>query len=111
LETKTEKKAKSKKKKKGSTYDTTLGMLKDGMTIEQIANERQLSKGTISTHCARLIKLEKIDLSDVMDSDKRNALSDLFDAYDGGSMTGLKELAGDDFSWDELRLYQASLLI
>lgn len=111
LETKAEKKAKSKKKKKGSTYDTTLEMVKDGMSIGDIAKERQLSKGTISTHCARLIQQEKMELRDVMDADKRNALSDLFDDYEGGSMTGLKEKAGNKFTWDELKLYQASLLV
>ena len=86
-------------------------MVKDGLSIEQIAGERQLSKGTISTHCARLIKLEKLELSDVMEAEKRNALSDLFDDYDGGSMSGLKEKVGSKFSWDELKLYQASMLV
>ena len=86
-------------------------MVKDGLSIEQIANERQLSKGTISTHCARLIKLEKLELSDVMEGKMRNDLSDLFDDYDGGSMSGLKEKVGNKFTWDELKLYQASLLV
>ena len=111
LKTKTEKKQQASKKKTGTTYDTTLQMVKDGLSIEQIANERQLSKGTISTHCARLIKLEKLELSDVMEGKMRNDLSDLFDDYDGGSMSGLKEKVGNKFTWDELKLYQASLLV
>jgi len=109
LKTKAEKK--KTKKKKGSTYDTTLQMVKEGKSIKEISNERQLSKGTISTHCARLIQQEKIELRDVMDADKRNALSDVFDDYEGGSMSGLKEKVGSKFSWDELKLYQASLLV
>ena len=102
---------KASSKKKVSTYDQTLEMVKDGMTIDEIARERQLSKGTISTHCARLIKMEKIDLKDVMDGKKISALFDLFEEYDGGSMTPLKEIAGNKFTWDELKLYQASLLV
>ena len=86
-------------------------MVKAGKSIEEIANERQLSKGTISTHCARLIQLEKMELRDVMDAETRNALSDLFDDYEGGSMSGLKEKVGNKFTWDELKLYQASLLV
>lgn len=101
-----------KKKKKGSTYDTTLELIKSGKSIEVIARERQLSVGTISTHCARLLQLEKIDLQEIMSKEKRNALYDLFeDHYEGGSLTPLKDLVGDKFTWDELKLYQASLMI
>lgn len=110
LKTKTKKKEAS-KKSKISTYDQTLNMLKEGKTISEIAIERQLSKGTISTHCARLIKLEKVDLTDVMEGKKISALYDLFEEYDGGSLTPLKEQAGSKFTWDEIKLYQASLLV
>ena len=46
-----------------------------------------------------------------MEGKMRNDLSDLFDDYDGGSMSGLKEKVGNKFTWDELKLYQASLLV
>jgi hypothetical protein len=100
------------KKKKKSTYETTRELVNAGKSIAEIAKERQLSVGTISTHCARLIQQEKIELRDVMDKEKRNALYDLFeDHYEGGSLTPLKDLAGDEFTWDELKLYQASLML
>ena len=86
-------------------------MVKDGMSIADIAKERQLSKQTISNHCARLIQQEKIELNDVMDSKKINALYDVFDDYEGGSLSELKEKVGNKFTWDDLKLYQASLLI
>ncbi len=110
LQTKDQKKPEKKKKK--STYETTRELIKAGKSIEEVARERQLSVGTISTHCARLLQQEKIELRDVMDKEKRNALYDLFeDHYEGGSLTPLKEHVGDDFTWDELKLYRASLLV
>lgn len=110
IQTKDQKKPEKKKKK--STYETTKELIRSGKSIEEVARERQLSVGTISTHCARLIQEEKIELRDVMDKDKRNALYDLFEEhYEGGSLTPLKSLVGEDFSWDELKLYQASLLV
>jgi len=110
LHTKDQKKPEKKKKK--STYETTRELIKSGKTIEQVASERQLSVGTISTHCARLIQQEKIELRDVMNKEMRNALYDLFeDHYEGGSLTPLKDHVGDDYTWDELKLYQASLLV
>ncbi|GAB5417236.1 MAG: helix-turn-helix domain-containing protein [Crocinitomicaceae bacterium] len=110
IQTKDQKKPEKKKKK--STYETTRELIKEGKTIEEIARERQLSVGTISTHCARLIQQEKVELHEVMDKEKRNALYDLFeDNYEGGSLSPLKDLAGDQFTWDELKLYQASLML
>jgi hypothetical protein len=100
-----------KKKKKLSTYEQTLEFIKDGMTITQIARERQLGIKTIYSHCIRLIRSEKIELRDVMDPKRINELSDLFDEYDGMSLTPLKEAAGNQFTWEELKLYQASLII
>ncbi|XOV66146.1 MAG: helix-turn-helix domain-containing protein [Fluviicola sp.] len=109
---KTKDRKKPEKKKKKSTYEATRELIQAGKTIEDVAKERQLSVGTISTHCARLIQQEKIELRDVMDKEKRNALYDLFeDHYEGGSLTPLKEQVGDQYTWDELKLYQASLLI
>jgi len=111
LKTRTEKKKAASKKKKVSTYDQTLEMINQGMSIGDIAKERQLSKGTISTHCARLIQQEKLELNQVMENKKINALFDLFEEYDGGSLSDLKTQVGSKFTWDELKLYQSSLLI
>ena len=110
LKTKTEKR-KTTKKKKVSTYETTLGMIKSGMSIADVASERQMSHGTISTHCVRLIKEEKLDLTEVMDGKTISALYDVFDEYEGGALAPLKEIVGDKFTYDELKLYQASLLV
>ena len=110
VKTKSSKK-KAAKKKKVSTYDQTLEMIKDGQTVEEIARERQLSDKTIYGHCVRLIRLEKLELDEVLERDRIIALSDIFDQYDGMSLTPLKEKVGDDFTWEELKLYQASLII
>lgn len=109
LRTKTSKK--EPKKKKESTYDITLAMIKKGASLKEIAKERQFSVTTITGHCERLLKSEKIELLDILDSKRINALSDLFDDYDGGSLTELKEKVGKKFTWDELKLYRASLII
>jgi hypothetical protein len=99
------------KSKKISTYDKTLEAIKAGDSIEDIARERQLGKSTIYSHCERLIRMEKIELSDVMDAKRRNKLSDLFEENDGMSVSDLKEKFGSKFTWDELKLYRASLII
>lgn len=110
LKTKASKK-KAASKKKQTTYEKTLDFIKDGMSITDIAKERQLGIGTVYSHCERLLKMEKIELRDIMPSERINELSDIFDEYEGSSLTPLKEKAGDAFSWEELKLYRASLII
>jgi len=109
LKTKKQKRASSKKKE--PTHIVTMNLIKEGKTMEEVAKERQLSKQTIATHCARLIQEEKLDLRDVMEAKRINQLYDIFEEYDGGSLTPLKEQVGKRFTWDELKLYRASLLI
>lgn len=109
LKTKKQKRANSKKKE--PTHIVTMNLIKEGSTMEEVAKERQLSKQTIASHCARLIQEEKLDLRDVMDTKRIDQLYDIFEEYDGGSLTPLKEQVGKKFTWDELKLYRASLLI
>lgn len=107
----TKKERSKKRKKKLSTYDETLEMIREGLTVGDIARKRQLSEKTIYGHCARLISQEKIDLKDVMEAERINELYDLFEEYNGMSLTPLKEQVGDKFTWEELKLYRASLII
>lgn len=111
LTIKTRDKKKVKKEKKQNTYDQTLELLKDGCPIAEIARQRQLSESTIYGHCARLIKKEKIELTEILTEKRIGELTKLFNHYDGVSLKSVMEHCGPDYSWDELRLYQASLII
>ncbi len=99
------------KKKKIPTYDITLDLLKSGKNIEEIATERQLSPNTIYSHYERLIRNEKIELRDVMEAKRINEISDAFDDWDGESLSEMKAELGSKFSWEELKVYRASLII
>jgi len=113
IKTKTTRKKdpKGSKKRKVATHDVTLELIKSGKSIVEIAAERQLSPNTIYTHCERLIRTEKIELRDIMNSKRINEISDAFDDWDGESLTQMKEQLGSKFSWEELKLYRASLII
>lgn len=100
-----------KKEKKVNTYEVTLEMIQSGKSIIEIARERQLGENTIYGHCVRLIQQEKIELNDVMSPKRINELYDVFEKYNGMSLTPLKESVGELFTWEELKLYQASLII
>jgi uncharacterized protein YpbB len=86
-------------------------MLHEGKNCEEIARERQLSTNTISGHFIQLIKLEKINLADVMEQKRINELSELLSEVNLTSLTQVKEQFGEEIKWDELKLYQASKIV
>jgi uncharacterized protein YpbB len=96
------------KKEKKSTYEQTLELLHDGLDPEQVAKERSLSVKTILGHCAVLIKEDKLSIDEVLPQDRIAELDDLIGDYTGASLTPLKEQLGDEVSYEELRLWQAS---
>jgi uncharacterized protein YpbB len=108
---KTSKKLSVTKKEKKTTYEQTLELLEEGKEAKEIARLRQLSAQTINSHFVYLIRAEKIELSDVMSPKRINELGNLFEGYEGSSLTPLKEKLGNKVTWDELKLYQASTLI
>jgi hypothetical protein len=100
-----------KKVQKRSSFDITLEMVREGKSVYQIADDRQMSPSTIYTHFVRLIQEEKLDLEDVLDKERITQLRELFRGYQGGALRPLMEASGNEFSWDELKLYQASMII
>lgn len=97
------------KKEKKTTYEITLELFKEGKSLETIASERVMSIVTIYSHFIRLIQMGEVEISQIIDKEKLRALEDAFEDYHEQSLTPLKEKVGDAFTWDELKLYRASL--
>ncbi|WP_445713736.1 helix-turn-helix domain-containing protein [Flavobacterium sp.] len=102
------KKKKTKEPKK-STIEETLELWKQNVSIYEIAKQRKLTPQTIYNHFTKLIQMEIVQLSDILPEDKISDLKLAFKEFKGESLGELKEIHGDKFSWDELRLYKASL--
>jgi len=57
------------------------------------------------------LKSEKIELADVLTHERISELEDYFSDYEGASLSALKEKLGDEVTWEELKLMQASKII
>ena len=102
------KKEKSKEPKKATTEETYELWLQKN-SIQEIAELRKLTTQTISGHLAKLIEAGKIQLTDVLPDEKIQELSEAFSGYTEASLIPLKDKYGDKFSWDELKMFKASL--
>ncbi|KIC02385.1 helicase [Flavobacterium sp. JRM] len=102
------KKPKEKTVKK-STVEETYELWLEKMSIKDIANIRKLTTQTIESHLVKLIQTKVISVNDVLPAYKIAALKEAFQFYQEESLNGLKEKHGEKFTWDELRMYKASL--
>ena len=103
------KKKKADKSAKKSTTQITYELWVDNNSIEEIVQLRKLSHATILGHFTKLIKDKAVAISDIMPQDKIEILTQEFEKYTEESVTPLKEKLGDAFTWDELRMFKASL--
>ena len=104
-----EPKTKKPKENKKPTIEITLDFWKEKLSVSQIASKRKLTETTIYSHFAKLIQQEYITIEDVLPEEKIKKLKVLFKYFKGESLSELKETVGDKFSWEELKLYKASL--
>lgn len=97
---------KEKKEKKKSTFAITYDLWMEGLRIDAIAQERKLTTTTIFSHLAKLISDGKIELNEVLDEGKITRLNEVFTSNEGKSLSEIKTLSANEFTWEELKLYQ-----
>lgn len=107
-QTKAKKKQAEKAEPKKPTVDETFELWKQNKTIHQIAEIRKLTPQTIYNHFSKLISKGDMSLSDILAPEKISELEKAFDGYNNEGLGELKEKFGEQFTWDELRLYKAN---
>ena len=108
IERYTSKKTKAKAPKK-STVQETYELWVDKKSIDDIATIRVLTKQTIYSHFVQLIQTKAVSISEVLTEDKIQTLAQAFQGYKEESLNALMEINSDKFTWNEARMYKASL--
>ncbi len=103
------KKKKETKETKKSTVQETYELWLENNTIAEIAAIRKFTPETILSHLTKLISTKTISINDVLPEDKIQELTEAFYGYKEESISPLKEKYGDKFTWEELRMFKASL--
>ena len=89
-----------------ATHILTQELLQQGLSIAEIARERGFSQGTIMSHIQRIADAgDAPDLTHLLPTPERvERIRAALQAIDGDRMAPVKELLGDDYSYDEIRL-------
>ena len=103
------KKALKTKEPKKSTTQETYELWQQKNSIKEIAAIRKLTAQTIYGHFSKLIESGKVQLSDVLPEDKIDELTKVFKGFKGESLSELMEKNGDKFTWNEMRMFKASI--
>ena len=92
-----------------STYKQTKNLLEQGLSIDEVAQERGISPNTILAHIEMLVQVgENLNLRAHLPSpDRSRRIQDAFHRVGDNRLTPVKELLGDDYSYEEIRLVRA----
>lgn len=112
--TKSGKTRKGKKEKvsspqKGATYEVTYALVKDGLSIAEIAEKRGMAQSTIEGHIAKGIEAGEVDIDKFMSEDDRETIAMVIKdnpKENSGFVYG--KLKGE-YSYGQIRMVQAFL--
>ena len=95
----------------GTTYDETKKFLKQKIPIKAIAEIRGITEGTIVSHMEKIISEDKsFDISYLQPEKKRfDIIAKAFKKANTYALTPVKEILGDAYTYDELRLARVFL--
>ncbi len=94
-----------------ATQQDTLDLHRQGLTIQQIANIRNLSSSTIITHIEKLILAGEIDsIDEWVDTHKQQAIQKAISDVGPDYLSPIKEKLGDDCMYNEIKLVRATVM-
>ncbi len=94
---------KAAKKQKGESVRTTFDLYKEGRSLEEIAEMRGMTVGTIEGHLGILVAEGSINIEELMDSASIEVIEKALDTVEELSLSGIKAHLGDEYSYGMIR--------
>jgi ATP-dependent DNA helicase RecQ len=90
------------------TADETLRLIDSGKTIEQIAQMRELTPGTIYQHVVAAIEAGRgLEIARFFDAGAQSEIAAAFTRFGPANLTGVFESLSGRYTYGELRIYRA----
>ncbi|MBE9115414.1 DNA helicase RecQ [Lusitaniella coriacea LEGE 07157] len=91
-----------------TTNMTTLQFYQQGLTIEEIARQRELRNSTIVRHLSELIEMNQpIDLNRLVPPPLHQPIIAAIEKVGADSLSELRDYLGEDYSYQDIRLVRA----
>ena len=86
------------------THIITYNMYKEGRSLEEIANEREVTEGTILNHLVKCCEEDKeVDWSSMVDKDLEERISAAIDEVGAEYLKPIKEQLPDEISYEDIK--------
>ena len=93
-----------------STFEITLDMFREGLSVDDIARMRDLTTNTVEGHLTLFIPMGKVRLEELVAEHKVAPIREAIAKHGGeGAIGPIKTELGDDFSYGEIRAVIASM--
>jgi hypothetical protein len=89
---------------KGSSKLASFELFREGKSIEEIARIRNMSVATIEQHLSDLVGLGSLTAVELLKEDRLKSILKIIDEKENQTMSQIKSLVGNDFSWHEVRV-------
>ena len=89
---------------KPDTKKETFILYKQGKALDEIAEQRKLSKQTIEGHLAYFVQEGMVSVDELVTREKLVLIEPALEDYDGKTLGSVKNKLGDDISYGEIRL-------
>jgi len=86
------------------TKKVSFDLYQSGKTVEQIAEERNLSTNTIEVHLAHYVAQGDLDLYTFVKREKVEVIQKYFESTDQSSLSEVKNVLGNDYSYTDLKM-------
>jgi ATP-dependent DNA helicase RecQ len=94
----------------GLTHQSTLALYRQGLSVEEIANERNLKRGTIMDHLIELFEAgEAIEIDRLVRPEHYQVIVDALQQVGSDLLRPVKDFLGDEYSYEEIRLVRAAI--
>jgi hypothetical protein len=100
---------KSQKEPKKSTKQISLELFRAGMSVKEIAKERNFTTSTIESHLASFIASGEVDILELISIEKYKKLTKVIEETEFKNLTELKEKVDNSFTYAELRMVLMTL--
>ena len=92
-----------------NTRQISFDLFKQGLSISQIAEKRELVISTIETHLVSFIESGQLAVDEVLAPEKKGVIAQKLTKMKDQPLGEIKKALGDDYSYGEIRMVQAFL--
>jgi uncharacterized protein YpbB/nucleoside-triphosphatase THEP1 len=96
-------KAKKSKPQKGDSNRLTLQLFREGKSIDEIAAERAILRGTVEVHLISFISTGEINVLEIVSQEKLDRILAILEAQPDLTLTGIKQALNDEVSFNEIK--------